>query len=337
MFRTAPALLVFLLCASCAAPARPLVVGLYKDDELNKLPNGGRPLAEAQFPEIRDPSTLRFKLSRELCFGECPEYSVEIRSDGSVLYDGEGFVAVSGHHRAKISEPAVKQLLAAFRDAKFFWLFDDYDFGGKDAPIYEVSLSFDGRTKTVRDVMGRSLGMPKEVAALEDEIDAVSGSERWIKGNAQTMAALKAEGWDFRAMDEEHQKSVVEAAMSASPELFNEMLDGGARAIGRDGCEALSWSADKLNRHAVDALLRTGAPPHWDAPPGTWRFDTCDALSGAVEQADPEIVLDLLEAGADPYAHNGNDQTPFEIAMKSGDGKMAGVMRRWMEAHPKPR
>jgi len=322
-------------------------VGVYSSSpaalQRAQLPNGGYQAHEVPFPSVDDTTSLRVTLERSPCFGDCPIYKVEIHGDGSVFYKGEGLVAISGRHRATIPKESVDRLVAAFREARFFSLLDSYSTRSSDGSTQTVSISFDGHTKTVVDYYGREAGMPEKALALEDLVDVIAGTDRWVKGDADSIAELRAEGWDFSATDEEHQKAVADAAFAdaeklARPGLFDQMLDAGARTRGRYGCKALFWAAEKSNRHAVDLLLRTGAPTHWDPPPGpASRLDGCDALSGAAERDDPEIVLDLLDAGADPSAHDDVGQTPLEIAKKSGDGKMADVMRRWMEAHPKPR
>lgn len=74
------------------------------------------------FPEIKDWNTLKMRLTRTTCYGPCPSYSVEVRGDGSVDFDGEGHVLAMGHHRDKISRQAVEELLAAFRRANYFSL-----------------------------------------------------------------------------------------------------------------------------------------------------------------------------------------------------------------------
>ncbi len=54
------------------------------------------------FPTIRDPSSVKITLLRSGCFGTCPSYQVEVHGDGTVLYEGYGYVAVEGQHRDSI-------------------------------------------------------------------------------------------------------------------------------------------------------------------------------------------------------------------------------------------
>jgi hypothetical protein len=78
------------------------------------------------FPAIQDWSTLRIRLQRTACYGTCPGYSVELRGDGEVLFEGEGNVLIVGRHRGRISKEALAGLVADFRDANYFSVKDEY-------------------------------------------------------------------------------------------------------------------------------------------------------------------------------------------------------------------
>lgn len=142
----------------------------------------GRPVIYTATPEVRDWSSVRIKLERTECFGTCPIYTVEIAGDGSVTYEGELFVGVVGVQRATVPVERVRQLVASFRAANFFWLYDRYVTPVTDNPTYVVSLAYDGRSKTVLDYVGREAGMPAEVTKLEDAIDEAAETARWVKG-----------------------------------------------------------------------------------------------------------------------------------------------------------
>ncbi len=141
---------------------------------------GRRPTEKVDFPAIKDWNTLSIRLERTACYGTCPAYSVEIAGDGSVNYMGEHFVAAKGPRSAKISEKAVRALYEAFRNAEFFWTFDEYQSPVTDMPTQTISISFDGHSKTVVDYAGQHVGLPKVVADLEDAVDAAAGTAQWI-------------------------------------------------------------------------------------------------------------------------------------------------------------
>ena len=142
----------------------------------------GRPAEKTPFPAIADWGSLKISLERTACYGTCPYYNVEIRGDGTVTYMGVNFVAAKGVRTGHISEQALRRLYDAFAKADFFWTFDDYTAPITDLPTYTITLSYDGRSKTVEDYAGRHVGMPKEITDLEDAIDAAASTGKWIKG-----------------------------------------------------------------------------------------------------------------------------------------------------------
>jgi hypothetical protein len=137
-------------------------------------------------------------LRRTACLGTCPVYSVEIFQDGFVRYLGIEFVKEKGERRAVISKDKVEKLVAAFVRADYFTLSDDYD-GERtpdgrllrvtDLPTTYTSLRIGAKQKSVRDYEGA----PDRLRALEDEIDRVLNTKRWIGSSALNIPAPKLE------------------------------------------------------------------------------------------------------------------------------------------------
>jgi len=136
------------------------------------------------FPAVQNMATLRMTLSRSMCLGPCPAYTVEIRGDGTVQFEGLAHVSAMGKHSDRISRDAVAELLGAFRRADFFSLKDKYDARINDIPTFTVSIEFDGRKKSVYDCYGLSVGMPEAVADLEEAFDRLADTGKWLRGPA---------------------------------------------------------------------------------------------------------------------------------------------------------
>jgi ankyrin repeat protein len=149
------------------------------------------------FPAEVDMSTVIMSLGRTGCFGTCPAYRVSVSGNGSVTFDGDSNVLVPGHHTARISPAAARDLFNAFRKADFLSAQDEYSASVTDMPSYRTSLTVGGSTKRVSDYDGIEVGMPDAVRDLERQIDETADTERWVKGNADTFRSLKAEQWDF--------------------------------------------------------------------------------------------------------------------------------------------
>src|SRR5262249_15838512 len=108
----------------------------------------------APFPQVHDWNSVKIVLSRTGCFGTWSSYRVEVHGDGTVLYEGGSFVAITGSHRASVSNNAVSEMVEAFRAADYFSLRDKYRWGATDLPTYTTSISIDGKAKQVIDYAG---------------------------------------------------------------------------------------------------------------------------------------------------------------------------------------
>jgi len=145
------------------------------------LPIGELTEVHARFPEIHDWSSLRITLSRSGCYGNCSAYDIEIRGDGTALYDGQANVGTTGKKRAKISHASLVKLVEAFRKVDYFSLAAGYASGVTDMPTYVTSISFDGVSKSVLDYVGREAGMPPGVSDVEVAIDRLLAAYRWVE------------------------------------------------------------------------------------------------------------------------------------------------------------
>lgn len=303
---------------------------------VQKLANGGRPTQKIPFPEMRDSNTLKFTLERGSCMGSCPVYSLEIDGDGTVRYNGIDYVAIRGRHVAKISAAAVHDLYAAFQKADFFWLMDEYTANITDNPEMRVGISFDGRSKQVVDYVGLAIGMPREVADLENRIDAVAQVNVWTDGNAETISRLKEERWDFRAPDDDHRQLIQGVAQSGKLDLVRDVLALGAPANNIFGCRGLEEAARSDNAPLVRVLLNAGASIQTE-PVGHWVEDAetesgkkanetyyetdCDALSSAAGNGSAESVAILL--ARDPRVDRRNYRGRTAL-MEAADNSYSG-------------
>jgi len=132
---------------------------------------------------------FRATLERGACLGTCPSYRVVLESDGRVLFTGHtpGRGAQNtclGERRWRVSPGAIARLRQVVRDNGFFALKPSYIAPITDAPPFRVSITMDGRTKTVRDYVGPMVGMPAQMRVVEDAIDTAAGTARCIGPNA---------------------------------------------------------------------------------------------------------------------------------------------------------
>ena len=75
---------------------------------------------------------VSIKLERGMCYGTCPVYSVELRSDGSAAYHGSMFVERLGPHEGVISKQSFARLAARVAKSGFFDLCPSYEIAVTD-------------------------------------------------------------------------------------------------------------------------------------------------------------------------------------------------------------
>lgn len=124
-------------------------------------------------------------LTRGVCFGFCPDYTVTVTSDGEVTYVGRRFVNEVGERHATIPAAEARRLIARFDEIGFNDLRDEYRGRVTDLPTYTLTLERNGHRKTVLDYAGTSAGMPQSVRALQQEVDRVANTAQWVLRDGQ--------------------------------------------------------------------------------------------------------------------------------------------------------
>jgi hypothetical protein len=142
---------------------------------------GGRLTARPASP---DP-TFYARLARGPCLGSCPDYSVDIDAAGDVHFlgaqsaTGPG-VPCQGWHRWNVGPAAAAGLEAKVDASGFFGLEDAYRATITDLPTFTVTITRGGRTKTVVDYIGVSVGMPRAMVDLENAIDRAANDRACV-------------------------------------------------------------------------------------------------------------------------------------------------------------
>lgn len=255
---------------------------------------------QAPFPKVAEASKVDIRLMRSACFGWCPAYVVDITGDGSVAYEGGSSVAVSGRFHDRIAPTEVAALVGMFERADFFALKDEYIGEVTDSPFYSVSLTIDGRTKKVVDYVGKMAGMPTAVTELEDAIDRTAGTDKFVKGTAETIPALRRAGFDVTS--DKAATFLADALEIQNYGYASELILAGAPLNGR---------TSRLEQPAFELLFPLAASSGSDlertsllfsraaAERGT-RQDRSRALVLAARLGDAALVRRLIALGVDP-------------------------------------
>src|SRR5918997_1654709 len=124
----------------------------------------------------------KITLERTPCHGPCPVYKVTVSGTGEVEYFGSAHVARAGTHRWRISPRRLQRLAEALERARYLRLEDEYtSCGPTGAPGCSISVEYDdGSSKSVVHYHGDP-GAPDSLTDLEDDIDRITGVERYTE------------------------------------------------------------------------------------------------------------------------------------------------------------
>jgi len=136
----------------------------------------------------KDINSVTIGLKRGSCFGMCPIYTINIHGSGLVEYQGQRFVGAKGLKTATITADSLAKLLGSFDQEQFFALDDRAFENCFDTPYATITISVDGKSKTVTGDECMAISGPKAVLRdLAQKIDDTAGSLQWVecKGRCQ--------------------------------------------------------------------------------------------------------------------------------------------------------
>lgn len=294
-----------------------------------EIPVFGPELRSSSMPipgQIQDLSSLRIRLLHHSTFAGDRGYSVTVRGDGLVIYEGRQNVSLSGEHCAVIAAEDVAELFKRIVAADFSTLRETYYNEPRDAPGAEVSVTFDGQTFRVFDGDGVLVGMPDAVTQVQDLINDMTASDRWVTGSALTRPSLIAEGWDFTRSDDANFTMATGLAKHGDAETLGELL-----AMNLPVDASTRWSnpmlaaAERGEVEMVHEFLDT---------PAEWNPEILDlVLSEISKHGDETLVARLVERGANVNADTQGGR-PLMMAAQSG---APAVVSKLLELGADPR
>ncbi|MCP4425708.1 MAG: hypothetical protein GY803_14525 [Chloroflexi bacterium] len=141
---------------------------------------------------IPDNADVEITLERTICFGNCPSYTLTIDGSGSIVYNGRSYVQEKGRREGQMSQQDYQRLVDAFEIYNFYALSDLYRRAANpicdaeeyeywtDAPYVAIGLSVNDRLTEIEHYHGLR-NAPAELTELENLVDEMAHSERWVK------------------------------------------------------------------------------------------------------------------------------------------------------------
>jgi ankyrin repeat protein len=263
------------------------------------------PKTHAAAPTIRPDSKVTITLERTGCMGSCPSYTVTVSPTG-ITFDGRSFVVAEGKHTASADADEVRTFAKRLVDADFYSMDDSYRASATDLPTYVLTASIDGRIKQVVDYEGEWDGMPAVITELEERVDSLAQTPRWIEGDEGLVDLLKAERYDFQTFAA--QTMLKEAAARGKTATVQQFLQAGV-PLAPIPSPKLDKSGPGTSFQPIGLLTSSSHYPETlqelisvgASNKDQWDKDV--ALVGAAQSGSVEAARALIDYGADPNAN----------------------------------
>jgi len=299
-------------------------------DYINIVPAERLPKVHVQPPALREDSKFLIKLERTACMGTCPAYGVEI-TPTEVVFNGYYYVAAPGRHIEKIDPHQARTLALKFLDGDFYSMAPKYEYAVTDSPTYTISIEIDGHRKQVVDYVGEEIGMPEIITDLEEAVDRLARTDRWIRGDS-LLEALKAEQYNFNSFDAQVIAKI--AAVKGDTQLFGDLLKAG---VPHDLLPMPQMASTDRMSYLYEKMAKIGWLNSAFAHPevlqvmierGLSRNNQSDkdiALAGAADMGDVNAARKLITYGANPNADlSGNKEIVFGTGRYESESRGAG-------------
>jgi ankyrin repeat protein len=265
------------------------------------------------------------------CLYQCPEYRVEIRGDGSIVWEGSANVAVKGAAESHMEGSTARKLFAEVftdRRSSICSLAQGLD-GEFSALIFSADgISAENRkmissARSLSEAGSKNCYVSTNVKDALATIERGANSHRWMHGLESILEDTKV--WeDATYMTKPGFTELMSiAALGDSAKLANQVKLGNVNSADETGWTALMVAASQCETDAVDTLLKNEADPnsadqqHQTALMAA-ASSRCFRTSGARAESEARRTLteSLMRAGARVNAQDEKGQTALAIAVR---------------------
>lgn len=116
------------------------------------------------------------KIERTPCYGKCPTYSIELLSDGKMIYNGKSNVKKLGLFDAKISKSKATNFMKQYEKNNFNTLKPKYTVLVTDLPSLNIEVVVGGKRKIIQQADAG----PAFLRQIGADMDLLSEEQNWI-------------------------------------------------------------------------------------------------------------------------------------------------------------
>ena len=142
------------------------------------------PFPEFSSGDFSEADTL-VQMERTICFGTCPSYTLSILDDGKVTFNGRDFVDHQGEATGMMSQDKLDQLKREIRESHFMEIPANPECESRytDHSSVYLTIRLENKEHSVNHYQGcKGFQYEEELYDLEEAIDSLSGTDRWIEG-----------------------------------------------------------------------------------------------------------------------------------------------------------
>ena len=225
------------------------------------------------------------------CMDACPVYSVKIRADGEVIWNGVRGVQNEGAATRQVSAEAARSLIESYR-AKGFWHVCHPAGGGEDGPEVITTVHIGDREKSSGTLDWK----------IYRAVGALAGTYSWIRGDptVETVDSPMLRDTDFTP--EPGLTDLMRAAAGGDVGGIQRELKAGAKVDARDssGFTALTYASRTTDPQVLKLLLKAGADPNLRSNLGQTAI-----MAASTDRTDRSAnVQILIAAGGDVNAQD---------------------------------
>jgi len=133
-------------------------------------------IVEFRLGRNADHGITEMGIERTACFGQCPIYTLVVKSDGTFRYIGEANVTHLGTHTGKISDSEFDWLAEFIKDSGYMDLKDGYVMQVTDLPTIYTMVVMNGQKKVIKHY---GFDGPSSLSVTEVLIDRLLEGATW--------------------------------------------------------------------------------------------------------------------------------------------------------------